>query len=211
MASANPLHLKVFLSSPGDVDVERRFVHEVVEALAKDPAYRGKVTFDIVAYDDPDAPSPMEAGETPQLSVNRYKGRPADCDLTVVVLWSRIGTQLPEDLVRADGSRFESGTVWEYEDALAANKTVWVYRRDEEPKIGARDPQFQDKQRKLQAVDDFFARFKNPDGSAARGSNRYLTPADFKNLISRPRRLTSTPPPRKRCSRQWRVCRWRWC
>jgi hypothetical protein len=75
---------------------------------------RGKVTFDVVAWDDPDAPTPMNAGETSQASVNRFKG-----------------TVLPQEMVRADGSRSESGTAWEYEDALDAQKPVWVYRRTE--------------------------------------------------------------------------------
>lgn len=71
----------------------------------------------------------MDAEKTPQASVNRLKGHPSDCDLTIMVLWSCLGTIFPPEMVSADGRRFESGTVWEYEDALDAKKPVWVYRQ----------------------------------------------------------------------------------
>lgn len=64
----------------------------------------------------------MSVAETPQASVNRYSGRPADCDLTIVILWSKLGTRLPENVKRGDGTRYESGTVWELEDARQAGK-----------------------------------------------------------------------------------------
>ena len=121
MERQSPLHLRIFLSSPGDVAKERHLAAQVLKQYQDKPHARGKVSIEVVAWDDPNAPTPMSAGVTPQESVNRLKGRPADCDLTIVILWGRLGTQLPADLVRADGSRYESGTVWEYEDAMQAS------------------------------------------------------------------------------------------
>ena len=125
--------------------------------------------FEIVAWDDEHAAAPMDARETPQASVNRYTGRPADCDLTLVILWSRIGTRLPPGLTRPDGSRYESGTVWEYEDALAADKPVFVYRRTEKPKIDLDDAEFDKKRAQYAAVKAFVGQFENPDGSLRAG------------------------------------------
>ena len=179
------LHLRVFLSSPGDVQEERRAARDIVATLQKRALLRGRVTIDIVSYDDPDAPSPMTANETPQDSVNRYTGRPSDCDLVVVILWSRLGTPIPPEVRRADGTRFESGTVWEYEDALAANKDVWVYRRTEVPSIALTDPDFERKRADYATVDRFFQRFTNPDRSLKGGCSTYGRAADFAPLFER--------------------------
>jgi hypothetical protein len=48
-----PTHLRVFLSSPGDVASERAIARSVIEQLQYDPFVRGRVTFDVVAWDRP--------------------------------------------------------------------------------------------------------------------------------------------------------------
>jgi len=181
----SPIHLSVFLSSPGDVAKERRAAREIVDAVQKQPLLRGTVSIEVVSYDDPDAPSPMAAGETPQESVNRFSGRPSDCDLTVVIVWSRLGTPIPPDVRRANGSQYESGTVWEFEDALRANKEVWVYRRTEVPSIELNDPKFEQKRADYAAVDQFFRQFTNPDRSLKSGCNTYARAADFAKLFEK--------------------------
>lgn len=178
-----PLHLRVFLSSPGDVANERRAAREILRAVQKQPLLRGKVSIDTISYDDPDAPSPMDAGETPQDSVSRFIGRPSECDLTVVIVWSRLGTPIPQEVSRSDGSQYESGTVWELEDALQAKRDVWVYRRTEVPRIELNDPQFEQKRADYAAVDEFFRKFTNPDRSLKSGCNTYANAADFPKLF----------------------------
>ena len=56
MALGAPLHLRVFLSSPGDVGEERRIARELIDEVARQPLLKGQVTFEVIAYDDPDAP-----------------------------------------------------------------------------------------------------------------------------------------------------------
>ena len=51
--------------------------------------------------------------------------------------------RLPPGLTRPNGSPYESGTLWEYEDALAADKAVFVYRRTEKPKVDLDDTEFE--------------------------------------------------------------------
>ena len=79
------LTLRVFISSPGDVAEERRIAREVIDGLGSGHLLRDKVHFEVVAWDDPDASTPMDGRETPQASVTRFSGRPADCDLTLVM------------------------------------------------------------------------------------------------------------------------------
>ncbi len=177
------LTLRIFVSSPGDVAEERAAVRRVTTELEGSHLLRGMVHFQIIAWDDPHAASPMEAGVTPQDSVNRYTGRPSDCDLTLVILWSRIGTVLPPNVLRADGSRYGSGTVWEFEDASSAHRPVWIYRRGSKPQIDLDDPDFDDKRNQYAAVNHFFAGFKSPDGSLRSGVNTYADPADFARLL----------------------------
>jgi hypothetical protein len=64
-----PRHFRVFLASPGDVGEERRAVYEVASRLPYDPLLRGKVTFEIVAWDGPDGGIPLYANLDPQSSI----------------------------------------------------------------------------------------------------------------------------------------------
>lgn len=177
------LTLRVFLSSPGDVAEERRLAIETMRALEDGPLLRGRVNLQVVAWDDPVASAPLDARETPQASVNRWAGRPADCDLTLVILWSRLGTPLPAELTRADGSRFASGTVWEVEDAIAADRPVFVYRRTEKPRIELDDPAFDAKRAQYDAVRRWFDGLRDADGAWRSGVNEYATPAQFQTLL----------------------------
>lgn len=185
MGANQPLHLKIFISSPGDVGDERQRARAVIDALPRTPAYRGKITTEAIAYDDPDAPSPMPAGINPQVAVDRYKGPAGECDLTVVLLWSRLGTPVSAAIVRSDGSRYESGTVSEYENALAAGKEVWLFRRTEKPRIDVDldDRGIAECKAQYRAVGAFLERLQNPDGSAAGGRHDYATPEEFEDLF----------------------------
>lgn len=179
----NPLNLRVFLSSPGDLSDERRLARQAMEALSRSELLRGRICFEVVAWDDEHASTPMDASEALQTSVNRYTGRPAECDLTLVILWGRIDTRLPEGLTRTDGTPFVSGTVWEYEDAIAAGKPVFIYRRTEKVLIDVDDPNFVKKRAEYAEVQAFFDRFANPDDSQKVGFNTYATPSDFERIL----------------------------
>src|SRR5512132_2088098 len=87
--------VRIFVSSPGDVAEERTFALQFIDSeLPKFPQFREKVKFELIAWDDPAARIPMLATETPQDSVNATRPRPANCDIVIVILWSRMGTPL---------------------------------------------------------------------------------------------------------------------
>jgi hypothetical protein len=195
MAEAKPAspptslaYLNVFLASPGDVSEERGIARDTVEKLPKDALLRGRIAVDLVAWDGPGGAA-MEAGLTPQEAIKRGLRRPADCDIVIVILWSRMGTPLPADWDRKpDGSPYRSGTEWEYLDALGGfqrtgTPSILVYRRTTVPSVALSDPDIEEKTRQLRAVNAFFAEFRNPDGSFKGGYKEYAAPAELRELI----------------------------
>ena len=175
--------LRIFLSSPGDVAEERTLAREVLQRLQRTPLLKGKVDSDVVSWDDPDAPAAMFATLTPQEAVNRGLPKPSECDLTVVILWSRMGTPLSKP-PKADGSRYLFGTEWEYEDAVNAGKPVLLYRRTSDPQVSLRDPDLQEKLKQQDLVDQFFDRFKSPDGTLTGGYTTYETPSELEKRLA---------------------------
>src|ERR1035438_4637676 len=178
------VHLRVFIASPGDVVKERNLARDLLsKELPREPAFRDRVTFDPISWDDPASQVAMQAREQPQDSVSRSLPRPADCEIVIVILWSRMGTPLPETTRKPNGEAYLSGTEWEYEDAINSTKRplVLVYKRTEEPRIGLHDPDIGGKQKQLKMVERFFDQFQNSDGSMSGGVNLYRTPSEFRS------------------------------
>ncbi|MEN8782222.1 MAG: hypothetical protein ABF292_14065, partial [Desulfobacterales bacterium] len=127
----------------------------------------------------------MEAGLTPQEAIKRGLPQPSECDLVVVILWSRMGTALPAEYTKPDGTAYRSGTEWEYRDAITAAQRsdrpkVWLYRRKQVPELNLEDPEFDEKRRQWQQVKAFFETMQGQDGSLTGGVNPYQTPDEFR-------------------------------
>lgn len=184
-----PLRVRVFLASPGDVVDERARALKTLEDLQYNPLLRGKITVETVAWDKPGAGTPMLASKTPQQAIAEGLPKPSECDIVMVIFWSRMGTPLPADYVKPDGSPYRSGTEWEYWDALRAAEQgdrpqVLVYRRTEVPNISMEDPEKDEKLRQWELVKTFFEAFRNPDGSLRGGYNPYDTPDTFEKDLA---------------------------
>jgi hypothetical protein len=87
---------------------------------------------------------------------------------------------LPEANRKADGSRYESGTEWEYEDAVSAFREtgspyVLLYRRKQPVLLDADDPAFGDRREQYERVKQFFAGLGNDTGY-----NEYAVPGEFR-------------------------------
>ena len=91
------LELKIFLSSPGDVSDERGLARRVLARLSQEYGLRDRVHLEEVSWDDPGAPVPLDAHLTPQGAINNRRPKPSQCDVVVVILWSRMGTPLPPE------------------------------------------------------------------------------------------------------------------
>lgn len=179
------MHLRVFLSSPGDIVDERTLAQQTIDNLPKDPFLRDRLTCETVRWDDPAAPVAMPATLTPQAAVDLGLAKPSACDVVVVILWSRLGTPLPDSYRRADGTTYLSGTEWEYEEALAGQPPphILVYRRTAKVAI---DPDADDAAERLEQrrrVNRFFDRFNNPDGSLRGGYATYDSPQEFHDRL----------------------------
>ncbi len=187
---SNRRHIRIFISSPGDVQKERQIARSVIERLSRDPFVRKKADVEALMWDDPDAPIPMDATMPPQEAVNLSIDKPSECEIVVVIFWSRMGTPLSPEIRKPDGSPYYSGTEWEYLDAVQAAETsadklpyVPLYRRDATPPFNTDAPENASRLEQWQRVQAFFAAFTNPDGSLERGVNTYKTPEAFGELL----------------------------
>lgn len=178
-----PAHIpiiRIFISSPGDVNDERKIALDVVEQFPYRPVFREKVAFRVVAWDKPGADTAMRATLTPQEAINQGLPKPSECDIVIVMLWSRMGTPFKD----MDGKEYLSGTHWELLDALNSEQTeTLIYRRTEE-KLFRADEKGNINQ--YERVQEFFQSdlFYREDGSILRGVNQYETPEDYRRAFN---------------------------
>jgi hypothetical protein len=185
--------IRVFLASPGDVNEERAVALEVLDMLEYDPLFKrngaGGVSIHAVAWDKPGGDTPMRATMTPQTAIKQGLPRPSECDIVLVLFWGRMGTELPfPEYKKPDGTKFLSGTEWEFHDAVSAERTLGkpitlIYRRTETPRIDMKDRK---QVAQYHAVLDFFDQFRGPaSGALLGGVNEYETPEELRqNLIT---------------------------
>lgn len=99
-----PKHIRIFIASPSDVQDERSIAKSVIENVVYDPNFVEKVSIRIVAWDKLETSVPMMATMTPQMAITAGMPKPSDCDIVVIIFWSRMGTPLPEEYRKDDGS-----------------------------------------------------------------------------------------------------------
>jgi WD40 repeat protein len=179
-----PKPLRIFISSPGDVSTERRRAALVVESLKKEFAR----FFDITAY--------LWEHEA-MLATGHFQDviePPSQSDIVVMILWSRLGTPLPEKSAKReyrglDGRTPVTGTEWEYEDALEANRTkgapdLLVYRSNREPQISLRDPQKKQlAENQWSALEGFWSRYFQSGGVFLSAYHGFEDLEDFGDML----------------------------
>ena len=104
--------IKVFISSPGDVIPERQIVKMVLGRLNEE--FSGRAMILPIMWEE----EPLLASDTFQAQIHP----PRETEIYLGILWSRIGSPLPDSIRREDGSVYESGTAFEFEDALAGHR-----------------------------------------------------------------------------------------
>ena len=175
--------LSIFVSSPGDVAQERALTEGVLRRLQGEFAARVELR-------------PVFWEHEPLLATDSFQDqivRPSETDIVVCILWSRLGTRLPERFRRADGSRYESGTEFEFEDALEGWRAngrpdLLVYRKTAEPLVSLLDPDaLMEKLRQRQALDGFVEKWfhDRADGSLRAAYHQFPTPEDFETTLER--------------------------
>ena len=126
--------IKVFISSPGDVIPERQTVKMVLGRLNEE--FSGRALLLPIMWEE----EPLLASDTFQAQIHP----PRETEIYLGILWSRIGSPLPESIRQPDGTAYESGTAFEFEDALAGHREtgrpeMLLYIKGGAPQISLQD------------------------------------------------------------------------
>jgi WD40 repeat protein len=175
-----PQRLRIFVSSPGDVPDERLRAELVIDKLAQD--YSRFFTIESYRWEH----EPMLASGHFQDAIEP----PSKFDIVVVILWSRLGTRLPErtslrEYRGIDNRAPVTGTEWEYEEALRAARThgapdLLAFRNISSAPINPRDPDARNRSiAQLDALDDFWKRHFADRGEFLAAYEEYQTLDEF--------------------------------
>jgi tetratricopeptide (TPR) repeat protein len=130
-------HVRVFVSSPGDVAPERGRVEAVATKLNQE--YEDFAAFETILWEE----SFYKADRTFQVQIPEA----AACDIVVSIFWTKIGTELPPQFMRMpDGRPYPSGTAYELLTALEASRKqgvpdVYVFRKTADTVLPTTDAQ----------------------------------------------------------------------
>ena len=172
--------LRIFISSPGDVQEERLRAHLVVQKLARDYQRFFKIEPYLWEYE------PMLASGHFQDAIEP----PSRSDIMVLVVYSRLGTPLPERTAAReyrglDGRAPVTGTEWEFEEALEAHRErgapdLLAYRKVGDPQTSLADAAKRaEQERQWQALEDFWQRHFEGAGVFLAGSSRFAALEEF--------------------------------
>jgi WD40 repeat protein len=172
--------LRVFISSPGDVNEERRRAAIVIQRIRREFSRFFDVSAILWEYD-------------PMLSSGHFQDvieKPSNTDIVVLILWSRLGTALPDRYRGIDGRTPVTGTEWEFEDALAAKRDkgspdLLVYRKNIAPQAAFTDSEQMAKaQTQWEMLQEFWLRhFIERDGSFKAAFNQFSALDEFEQQL----------------------------
>src|SRR5688572_15174599 len=173
--------LKFFISSPGDVFEERAIASRVIDRLQSE--YIGRVVLEPVLWEH----EPLVATATFQAQIVK----PSETDVVIAILWSRLGTPLPKQFTRPDGSRYESGTEYEFEEAIAGFRKngkpdLLVYRRIAPPSVRLDDEKnLMERLGQKKKLDEFVDKWfhDSSEGTLVAAFHPFESPGDFEILL----------------------------
>ncbi|HSF92910.1 MAG TPA: response regulator [Paracoccaceae bacterium] len=172
--------IKVFISSPGDVIPERQVVKTVLGRLNDE--FSGRALMIPILWEE----EPLLASDTFQAQIHP----PRETEIYIGILWSRIGSPLPDSIRRDDGSQYESGSIFEFEDALQGYRAngypeMLLYRKDGAPVISLQDRakvlDSLDQMDKLQSYIE--ANLMGEDGTYASAFHMFDKPEQFETMV----------------------------
>ena len=148
--------VRIFLSSPSDMQAERRSAATVIDELDQSSQFQEHVKLLAYTYEDR---VPPRAALPPQRTVDTYMLRPDEADIMVCFLWQKMGTPTADLIDPETKLPYRSGTEYEFLSAYRASKVhhrpiVLLYRCMRSVPPGTTvDPA------QSIAVEKFFARF----------------------------------------------------
>jgi hypothetical protein len=177
--------VKVFVSSPGDVVNERVVMERVLQRLQGE--FQARLRIEPVFWEH----EPVRATADYQSQFPLA----SSCDIVVCILWSRLGTRLPDEFgTKPDGSPWRSGTEFEFATAAESYREkklpdLLVYRKTAEWRLPdgklPDDPQeFQRLWEQRQALNEFLDHwFGRPDSGFKAGFTTFVDEEDFESKI----------------------------
>ena len=180
MPAAVIRRLRIFLSSPGDVSATREIAALTIERLAQDYARFFKIEPYLWEYEAMVASGHFQDSIEP----------PSAFDIVVLIVWSRLGTPLPErtkvrEYRGIDGRAPVTGTEWEYEEALKATREVGtpdllVYRSREYARVNTLDSEHRRKDiEQLEELDRFWSRHFANQGTFLGAYTEFASGTEF--------------------------------
>jgi len=175
--------LTFFISSPGDVYEERTLAQRVMDRLQSE--FAGRAVLEPVFWEH----EPLLATDTFQTQISK----PSDADVMVAILWSRLGTRLPKQFTRADGSRYESGTEFEFEDAVQGFRDhgkpqLLVYRKTAKASVQLDDENaLMERIDQKKKLDTFINRWfhDTEEGTLKAAFHPFESPSEFELVLER--------------------------
>jgi hypothetical protein len=190
------LEMQIFISSPGDVAEERALAARVLDRLSGE--FGGRVKLTPIFWEH--EPLLASAGFQEQIVA------PSDTDMVICILWSRLGTRLPANFTRTDGSRYRSGTEFEFENALGGYRSkgkpeLLVYRKSADPLVSLKDKaELLNRLEQKEALDQFVQSWfhDEDDGALVAAFHNFSTPDQFEELLElHLRKILSSRLPRE--------------
>lgn len=181
MAEINTI--RIFISSPGDVFEERTLAQRVIERVQAE--FTGRAVLEPIFWEH----EPLLATDTFQTQISK----PSEADVMVAILWSRLGTRLPKDFTRKDGSRYDSGTEFEFEDAVEGFRAngkpqLLVYRKTAKASVQLDDEKaLMDRIDQKRKLDGFITNWfhHTEDGSLKAAFHPFESPSEFEQVLER--------------------------
>ena len=172
--------LRVFISSPGDVIPERLICKTIINRLNEE--FSGQAYLIPILWEE----EPLLASDTFQAQIHP----PRQTDIYIGILWSRIGSPLPDTITREDGSIYDSGTAFEFEDALHGYKEnghpeMLLYRKSGAPVLSLADkPEVLERLNQIDRLQSYVERFLiGEDGSYVAAFHMFDDGATFETML----------------------------
>ena len=169
--------IKVFISSPSDVEHERSRAERVIERL--NGQYSGIIQLVCVRWEQ----KFYEARASFQAQIPEA----ANCDLVIGILWSRLGSELPPELPpMPSGEPYPSGTAYEVLTAIEQSRlkgkpNVYLFRKTAPAVLPVEDEKSRALvNQQLDRLKDFWQRFiKTSEGHFKAGYQEFAAPDQF--------------------------------
>jgi WD40 repeat protein len=201
--------IKVFVSSPGDVQLERTIADRLIRAIAEELGIPVCVQYSNLLRDSEFIESEIpaivpESGElilcpyfweyqrfSPELGYQDQIPDTSRFDLVICILWSRLGTKLHPRFRMPDGSEPRSGTEYEIawakaqRDKTAGKPVLHIYRNRSQPNPPLDPPEKREEFfRQWDLLKDFFDSWeKDSQGQFIGAFNRYNNLDEFEGLF----------------------------